>query len=247
MKRYLSFIVTIISIFISACSTTGLNAKKAVQPSLSCEGALNKAIVEKNYEKAGRICLECSSDANRFIGMCNHLFRSHFSDDLEKRLLWLSKTGDKYTNEEFAVLAVSIWLTSPYHSQKAQSDFDTVSRLNSTDIGKRVYEIITTDAIPELLPDNDSSRLFYSTRADLLKKLRGGREITSDDITVYNRAMYTALKDRKELYKATVLTRPSDKSKRTFIAWALIVPGGIFLPDEASIDAINKYLGNAIY
>ena len=176
--------------------------------------------------------------------MCESLFQEELRHDGSRRIEWLTKKEKYYPDEVFAVLVLSSWLDSP-HSVADTLNIQCITRLRSSKLGKFVLTTLKTDALPKVLVHGEDAQLFYETRANLIARHRAGEMFSAQEMGNYSRLLHRVLRGHPELYRAVVDTKPPEVDARSYCAWMLVVPGGIFLPDEASIDAINEYLGKA--
>jgi hypothetical protein len=207
------------------------------------EEVFRKSIENEDFESAGRVCLSYDGSDNTIKEYCNSLFQEELKHNADLRIKWIIANGARYTDHELAVLLISAWLDST-ESVAEHLPFDTIFRLKQTKIGGKVLQILKTNSLPRPISKNSEKVIeFYETRDKLIGQIRGTDKVLSAiEMNNYNNLLNRALQNNLELYQAVCLTKPKNQTKRSLNCWAIVVPAGIFVPEEESIAAINTYL-----
>lgn len=237
-----SSIIIMAIITIVGCS--GVQRIPESKPQLSQEEIFSKSLEKEDFETAGRVCLFYDGNDKKIKQYCKCLFQEELKHNAGLRIQWILADSEKYSDQEFAVLLVSVWIDTT-ESLAGHLAFDTILRLKNTEIGRKVLKILKTDALPRTISSNSDEVVeFYKTRKRFLNRIKGKDAVLSAlEMNNYDNLLNRALKNNIEEYQAVCLTKPKDKTKRSLNCWAILVPAGIFVAEEKSIAAINKYLG----
>lgn len=239
LKKIRVFIVACLTIAILAgCATLREPEVIALPPA---DVRLGEALEQGRFEEAGVICLNSGCRNQKFNDQCTMLFDEELRNRPGLRLKWLAKIGNSFSSHEFAVKAFNIWLTTS-SSIENRLPYELVYRLRHTRLGKIVLAVLKDNRFPLLANRSEESQAFEEMREELLRKYRSGTPLTASEMGRYQRVLHKALLNDTDAYKAVLFTRPTSQTPRGTEAWLLSVPGGLFVNDKPSIEAINSHL-----
>lgn len=239
LKKIGCFIVVCLTMAILAACATSKKPKIIALPSADLR--LGEALEQGRFEDAGVICLNSGCKDQKFNYQCTMVFDEELRSQLDLRLKWLAKIGDSFSSHEFAVKAYNIWLTTSSRFEN-RLPYELVYRLRNTRLGKIVLAVLKNNRFPLLVNRSEESQAFEEMREEFLHKYRSGTPLTASEMGRYQRVLHKALSNDTDSYKAVLLTSPASQTPRGTEAWLLSVPGGLFVNDKPSIEAINSYL-----
>lgn len=240
-KRKLKFVMACLCSVVAILSACATSQKQEVISLPPADVHLGEALERGQFEEAGAICLTSGSKDQKFNEQCSMLFDEELRNRADLRLKWLVKNGNAYSSHEFAVKTFNIWLSTP-SSLEDRLPYELVYRLRQTRLGKIVLAVLKDDQLPRLPNRCEESQVFEEMREELLQKYRSAMPLTASEMGRYQRVLHRALSTDTEAYKAVLLTKPASQTPRGTEAWLLSVPGGLFVNDKPSIEAINSYL-----